>query len=184
MLIAFTAFKGSGKDTCADYLVEKYGYTKVAFADPLKKILQIMFMFTDEQLFGTEKELKDNRWFGCTPRTTMQYIGTELIRKQLDVIMPGLGEDYFVYYFKLWYDQQILKNPNMKIVISDLRPFDNEINIVKQLKGIIIKINRPSLNQNDSHASEQPIDQYDYLLVNNHTKQFLYNQLDDLLIKL
>jgi hypothetical protein len=181
MLIAFTAPKQSGKDTCADYLVEKYGYIKVSFAKPLKDILKILFMFTDEQLYGSEKEISDSRWFGCTPRTTMQYIGTELIRKQLDVIMPGMGEDYFVYYFKLWYEKQLQLNPHVKIVLADLRNFENEINIVKHFNGLIVKIERPDLNVNDHHESEIPIRNFDYLITNNQDLPHLHNKVDQLM---
>ena len=37
MIIGLTGYKGSGKDTAASHLVEKYGFTRVAFADKLKK---------------------------------------------------------------------------------------------------------------------------------------------------
>ena len=115
MLIALTAPKQSGKDTFADYLVEKYGYTKIAFAKPLKDLLKLLFLFTDEQLYGHLKEVSDERWFGCTPRKAMQYVGTELIRKQLDIIMPGMGENYFVNYFKQWYLNELTLNQTSTI---------------------------------------------------------------------
>lgn len=35
-VIAFSGFKRSGKDTAADYICDKYGFERVAFADPLK----------------------------------------------------------------------------------------------------------------------------------------------------
>ena len=92
MLVGLSGLKGSGKDTCADYLVKNHGFIKVAFADPLKDALKVLFMFTNDQLNGTieQKEAPDNRWFGCSTRTAMQFVGTELLRDQLDKIMPGL----------------------------------------------------------------------------------------------
>src|SRR5690606_29398259 len=35
--IGLTGYAGSGKDTTADYLVEHYGFVRVAFADKLKE---------------------------------------------------------------------------------------------------------------------------------------------------
>ena len=139
-------------------------------------------MFTDEQLYGKDKEIGDNRWFGCSPRTAMQYVGTQLIRNQLDVIMPGLGQDYFVYYFKLWYEQQVALNPDVKIVLSDLRNFSNEIEIIKHFNGVIINIDRPGLDKIDTHESEQPIKDYKYCIGNNGTLRELYVILDDLML--
>lgn len=183
MLIALTAPKQSGKDTLADYLVEKYGYTKVAFAKPLKDLLHNMFLFTDEQLYGHLKEVPDQRWYGCTPRTAMQFVGTELIRNQLDKIMPGIGQDYFVNYLKNWYEQELALNPNIKVVISDLRNFDNEINMVKSLNGIIINIVRTNLNQNDNHQSETLVRDVDLTIFNDDLNDF-YKKIDDLMLKL
>jgi dephospho-CoA kinase len=35
-IICFSGFKGSGKDTCANFLIEKHNAVRVALADPLK----------------------------------------------------------------------------------------------------------------------------------------------------
>src|SRR5687767_10209152 len=75
-IIGLMGVKGSGKSTGSDYLISNYQYKEVAFADPLKKACQALFLFTDEQLYGTqeEKERADPRWFNCSPRTVMQFI--------------------------------------------------------------------------------------------------------------
>lgn len=36
MILCFSGFKGSGKDACANYLIEKHNAVRVALADPLK----------------------------------------------------------------------------------------------------------------------------------------------------
>jgi len=43
---------GSGKDTVGDYLVEKYDFTKIALADPIKHLGYHVFGFTEDQLWG------------------------------------------------------------------------------------------------------------------------------------
>lgn len=50
-IIAFSGKLGSGKDTAAKFLVEK-GYTPIAFADPLKRFIQEVYGFNDQQLWG------------------------------------------------------------------------------------------------------------------------------------
>lgn len=49
VLIGLVGLKITGKDTMADYLVDNCDYDKIAFADPIKEILNI--------LFGWDKEL-------------------------------------------------------------------------------------------------------------------------------
>jgi len=52
MIIGFCGQAGSGKDTSADFLVKNDQFVKVAFADPLKRICQEVYDFTDDQLWG------------------------------------------------------------------------------------------------------------------------------------
>ena len=59
-MIGFLAKRHRGKDTAADYLVSDHGYTKRAFAYPLKKGMQEWFGFTDDQLYTDKKEEIDD----------------------------------------------------------------------------------------------------------------------------
>lgn len=182
MLIGLIGSKGAGKDTCADYLCKEHGFIKVSFADCLKRACKELFVFSDEQVYGTQKqkETPDPRWFGASPRTVLQYVGTELLRDQLDTIMPGLGKNVFINNFKLWYAQQ---GPDAKIVIADVR-FQNEADVIKELGGLLLKIERPSLESTDSHASEvelKNIANYDKIINNNRETDlfYLYKQVAD-----
>ncbi len=181
VLVGLMGIKGSGKSTGALYLIEKYGFVEKSFAEPLKKACKELFLLNDMQL-GTQeqKETPDARWFGCTPRTMLQYVGTELLRDQLEKIMPGLGKNIFIHNFKLWYDAEIKKNPNLCIVISDVR-FQNEIDMIQNLGGTVIKINRPSVQTNDMHQSEielKNITTYNLLIENTDTIEKLHINLD------
>ena len=51
-IIGLSGIASSGKDAAADFLVEDHGFTKVALADPLKRIARDVYAFTDEQLWG------------------------------------------------------------------------------------------------------------------------------------
>lgn len=52
MILGISGLAGSGKDTVADILVRDYRFAKVAFADPLKRIVRDVYDFTDDQLWG------------------------------------------------------------------------------------------------------------------------------------
>lgn len=184
-LIGICGIKKSGKDTSADYLINNYALTKKAFADPLKKACKELFYLTDDQLYGPQdiKESADQRWFGCSARTILQYVGTDLLRDQLNKIMPELGEDIFVYNFKLWYEAELQKNTiPPHIIISDVR-FQNEVDYIKKLGGIVIRINRPSVETNDMHPSEKSIKNLiniDYDVDNIGTLDELYGKINDI----
>lgn len=186
MLIGLMGTKGSGKDTCGIHLINQYGFIKKSFADPLKKVCQELFLFTDEQLNGTleQKETADPRWFNCTPRKAMQYVGTELFRDHLDNIMPGLGKNIFTHHFKLWYESAIKLNPQIRIVVTDIR-FENEADLIHELGGIVCKIERNVTGDSDhsNHSSELELQQlkcYDHLIDNNGTIEGLNEHLDEL----
>ena len=38
-ILGITGKKGSGKDTTAEYLIERYGYIRFAFGDKVKEVL-------------------------------------------------------------------------------------------------------------------------------------------------
>jgi len=62
MLIGINGYARSGKDTMADRLVEKHGFKKVSFAEPMREMLQGIFGFTKDQLYGDLKETPDTRY--------------------------------------------------------------------------------------------------------------------------
>lgn len=179
-LIGITGHIKAGKTTAANHLTSR-GYVEVSFADPLKKACKDLFLFTDEQVYGTQeqKETPDERWFGCTPRKALQFIGSDLLRDNLDKIMPGLGKNVFVHHFKLWFES----NPTTSVVIHDLR-FLNEAAAIKDLGGIIIRIKRKEADEvNHSHQSEKEIDliDFDYCIENDFEIEGLKAKLDEIL---
>lgn len=64
MIVGICGVAGSGKDASADFLVKDHAFCKVAFADPLKRICQDVFSFTDAQLWGPSacRNAPDLRW--------------------------------------------------------------------------------------------------------------------------
>jgi len=167
--------KGAGKDSIADYLVSRYDYTKRAFAAPLKAAAQVLFGFTDEQVNGNLKETQTS--WGITPRAVLQWLGTEVFRKRIHELIPGMGEDF-------WVHSTLNREIPKRLVISDVR-FLNEVKGIHERKGRIIKVIRPVLGavQTDPHESEAGIDliqNYDYLVINDGTLEDLYEKIDQI----
>lgn len=181
-LIAVGGRKSNGKSSVADYIINKYGYTRYAFADPMKEAVKVIFDFSDEQLNGDLKELIDTRW-GISPRQAMQTFATELCQFDLIKYLPALepiGRKIWVHRFKMWYE----KNKEKNIIISDLR-FEHEAEVIKELGGCIWSVERPQLfNVIDNHSSENslPESYFDERIINDLSLADL-NVKVDLLIK-
>lgn len=172
-LIGICGKKHHGKDTVGDFLAKEYGYTKISFADKLKEVCKVLFNFTDEQLYGSKKEDIDEYW-KVSPRTTMQFIGTDLFREQLCKIMPHIGNNIWIEIVKKY----ILENKYKKIVVCDVR-FENEAEMIRELDGTIIKITRPSIVTKDDHLSETEIDKikFDEEIINDGSISDLYKKI-------
>lgn len=157
MLIGLVGKKGAGKDTVADFLIEKKGYNKKAFADPLKKVVQALFLLDETQVHDQSlKEITDPRW-SLSPRQMMQLVGTNLIR-------TNLGEDFWLKHIELGRENLDF------IVISDVR-FQNEADWVRKKGGILIRIvsNEESNSVVDTHRSETELESI-------HTDHVLFNE--------
>lgn len=160
-IIGLLGGKGSGKSTVCNYLVQKYGAVKYAFADPLKEIARRVFDFSEEQLYGSQetKETVDPR-YGFSPRWLLQKLGTEGIREVL-------GQD-------IWWETclaRILNDGPELAVIEDFR-FHSEVDGFLGINDMLYdgesgetpvmiwRIERaddapPMPNENDQHQSEQ-----------------------------
>lgn len=163
ILVGLIGYKQSGKDTCADYLVEKYGFHKYAFAEPVKQVCKIMFQLDSQQLQdATQKEENDSRW-DMTPRQMMQQVGTDMVRHYW-------GENFWVRCMEM----RVGKEKKDRVVVSDVR-FQNEADWIKQNHGILVRIvdSTQSIHM-DPHPSEveQLSIQEDLLLSNKKDASF------------
>jgi hypothetical protein len=181
MIVGLCGRARHGKDTIADYLVSNYKFQKYSFANPLKRGCMELFGFTEEQVFGELKEVVDPLW-GCTPRQMLQVLGTELLQLHVQEYIPSfkenIGRKVWVKCFNRYYNNTENKN----ITIADVR-FDHEVEGIKSLGGIIIKVLRPGMVDGDLHASEVGIDNisYDHLIINDGDLNDLYLKIDNIL---
>ena len=125
----------SGKDTIADYLVEKHGFRKTSWADLLKLGVNLWHGWDSRHAYGDLKEVVDP-YFGYTPRHAYQHIGTNCIR---DHHRHDFWTVAAMKQINEWMDQGI------SVVVPDCR-FTNEAAVVLGTTGgQLWKVTRPGL---------------------------------------
>lgn len=191
-LIGLMGKAGSGKDTVGEYIKQKHESVMYAFATPIKELTRTLFLFDDEQLYGSKKEDIDTRW-GITPRESWQKIGTNIMQFGIYGHLPGLISkvplrQFWIYHFEMWYNNFINnpENKNKLIIITDVR-FLLEGNIIKDLGGIIIEITRPDLDMSQIkylHSSETESNDIkpDIILINDSSIDNLYKKVDNIIL--
>lgn len=128
-----------GKDTVAHYLTRQYNFSHIAFADPMKEMLETAFggiNFHD----GDREQPID--WLGKSPRQLLQTLGTEWGR---NCIHPDI--------WTLIAEQKI-EAATQSIVISDVR-FHNEADMILKHGGELWHIQRDTTEKINTHVSEQ-----------------------------
>jgi len=177
-IIGITGRKYNGKDTLGNLFVNNYGYTKLAYADPLKEACRCIFNFTDEQLYGDKKEIEDEFWH-VTPRKVLQYVGTDMFRAHIKNVIPQVENNIWVEVIKKQILDGLKNDPDTKFVVTDVR-FPNEAKMLQDLGGIVVRVKRDFVNTEvDTHASELMIEnlEVDYEILNNGTIDELYHNM-------
>ena len=184
LVIGMIGRAGSGKDTIADYLCEKYEFKRMALADPLKESVKAMFMLNDTQVYNRVKREEPLPEFpDWSVRKLLQFIGTELMRKQFDDAV----------WAKLIRERIKNEEEHSRIVVTDVR-FPNEmehlsmLNIWNQYDISFIKTVREGCVGHNiglgNHESEQYDLPADHTIDNNDSIEKLYDKVDDVLMKI
>ena len=176
-LIGLTGYKGCGKDTAADGLVDE-GFYPCAIADPIKRGLEAMlgiseFIWDDEFREAREQPFAPYEY---SPRFLAQHLGTDWGRWLL-------GEDVWINACLRAAQEAMHKcailNPDPEdrwkgVVVTDVR-FDNEAKAIRDLGGKIVRITRPGLESDDTHRSEAGVsdDLIDVEIINDRSVEYL-----------
>lgn len=171
----------SGKDTVADYLVEKHGYTKMGMSDPLLKMALVLdpiipipespnsmrlSKIVDLVGYVQAKQYPEVRRF-------LQMLGTEVGRNMIDSnLWVNLAEKNI----------EKVVDGGGKVVLTGIR-FENELNLIRDMDGENVWVERPSVRQNtehSQHASEATLtpDDFDRTLLNHGSLEDLYWVVD------
>ena len=142
MIIGILGFIGSGKGTVANILQQEHNFKTDSFASSLKDACAAIFDWPRDLLEGdtiesrTWREVTDEWWAqklgisNFTPRLALQLIGTDSLRNH--------------FHQDIWFltlQNRLRKNPDADVVISDVR-FPNEVQMVKDMGGILIQVVR------------------------------------------
>ncbi|AKA60281.1 putative deoxynucleotide monophosphate kinase [Verrucomicrobia phage P8625] len=145
-IIALTGAKGVGKTSIATEIESRDWPDRciLSFADPLRRMLAQLIpmpLMTDP----TQKEQPLEWMGGKSPRQLLQSLGTDWGR---DMVSETI-----------WIDamrRMIADQTFGTIIIDDCR-FENEAQMVRDMGGIVIGLEREGVNYTGEHVSENPI---------------------------
>ncbi len=148
---------------------EKFGdvidfthWYKTSFANKLKQCLSNILNVSISKFEDNEFKKSEVEWLGITVRELLQKFGTAIRNEVCD--------DFWVKACLKDYD----KNDNW--IISDVR-FKSEAKGIKDLEGIIVRVNREGAGAGN-HISEIDLDDYSFDYVINND-----GNMEDLLLK-
>jgi hypothetical protein len=174
-IIAFAGRKQSGKTTSAEFVKTLFdsmsagGSEIYNFADPLKLLCIDILGLDYNQCYGKDEDknqLVDCYWDNnqLTAREVLQIVGTDMFRTMQK---------------NVWSSATIRRirkeNPELAI-IADCR-FPNEVDVIKNAGGLVIKLNRNPYNS--QHQSEIALDKDKFdqsifdLIIDNHNMNII-----------
>lgn len=158
MKIAFSFKMRSGKDTCADYLIEKYGGRKITFAKPLYDAL-----YKVQDIFNLPQE-KD--------RSFLQMVGDWARQKDDHIfvnlaLMNSFTGNKFCNDLRFLIEYEALKKDGWVCI---------KINRNTGLP--------PSNHRSETELEVLKDEDWDYIIDNNGTLEELYDKLDEILLSI
>lgn len=161
--------KRSGKGMLADYLVEKYGATKITVATYIKKLCgELLGMDVDtlnvKKDDGTILNIKfKDEWCevvsdkGGIPIEEVRKLCQDVVIRDVRHMLQFVGTDVIRRFNPNWHVQQAVNDidatDNEIFVVDDMR-FPNEKKAFAQYKGASFYILRPSCTDISNHESE------------------------------
>lgn len=195
MIVCLSGIKRSGKDSCADVLVNNYNFEKFSLAQPIRELCSLVFQipietFTSDELkeklfshpillneayLGHIIEIVENDWGFKVDEVAksgmIKQLGAELIHPRRILQTVGtevLRNNIDLDIFLKLADKKI-KECEKNVVIADVR-FANERTWFKKQGAILCLVKRPNMASGDVHASENDLgteDEYSVVMVND-----------------
>lgn len=142
MIIGLCGAAGAGKDTAAQILVNRHGFIRAAFADPIYDAVSAITGLTVDELRDRSRKENTLGWISCSPRRLLQSLGTEWGR---DMIHP-----------EIWIMSTMRRIEGAPdAVITDVR-FNNEAEAILARGGSVWRISGRALDIGEAsmHSSE------------------------------
>jgi len=172
MIIAISGKRGVGKTAAAKHLERFHGFHRVSFADELRRLSRMLFPFTEADMTDVKKKEAKFLNYDWTPRD----------------FLINFGEFMRFHDKGFWCDTVLNRlKPDVNYVIDDMR-FENEYQAVKDLGGILVRINRSEhenpFGKNLDIISETALDtsKFDFTVENcrNESLRSLCEEMDHL----
>lgn len=148
MLIGFTGLKGSGKDTAAQAVQG----VNLKMAGGLKAMLTAFYEYAGLDGFTIQRKIEGDLkeepcpyLMGATPRWAMQSLGSDWAK------MVDPEHRIWVEIWRVAAEQHL--KVGHPVVCTDVR-FQHELDVIHQLGGRVIRIERPGVDLDDLHESE------------------------------
>lgn len=174
MLIGLTGKAQAGKDTVGKILVEEHGFTRIAFADALKRVLLDIDPYIPSQNvpLSTYLEWLDDgaHDYAAAWDWAKQDPNVRGLLQRLGVAVRAHNENYWV---NAAFDGVF--DPHQRVVVTDVR-FPNEVKAVLAREGRVFRVLRDGAGVNN-HISETALDHYELPEIANNSS------LDDLRVQ-
>ena len=197
LIIGVLGKKRHGKDTFAARLTSSHGFTRLAFADPMREGLLALdpLVTIDFDAVGPLREATSGVeiFHGAqTVRlaTLVKHAGWEAakgtreVRRLLQRFGTEAGRE--IHGEDVWVDattRQVEAVDGPGVVITDVR-FPNEAERVTSLGGVTVRVVNPRVPvSDDAHPSETALDDYraDFTVWNSSTIEDLHREADAVL---
>lgn len=160
-IIALTGPKGSGKDTVADLIVAHYQaqwktVRRLAFADPIKKVIQHIFQLDNRTNDEYDRLKRASIDIFDTDKIMRTVSGRHVVR-EIGMMMREYDDKQFNNYIEDQFKSAHFTTNNV-FVITDLR-FDNEYTMLRHWGAKIVKVERPGYTY-DGHITERGFDDH------------------------
>lgn len=189
-VLGISGFAGSGKDTIANHLIEKHGWSgKLSFARNLKDMVKYVFKLSEYQVSDHDGKKQD---LGEVVLTTSQLGGiltwmcrthdaSGLAGRKAEIkqfladsvgrkfstpreIMQFVGTDVcrnIIPTYHIDIIQKLVQQIEGNWIITDVR-FINEAEMLQSLNGVLIRVERPDLSLTEvyRHSSETALNDW------------------------
>lgn len=153
--ISVSGWMRSGKDTIANYLIERYGYKRLSFAGPLKREVA--------------------RGIGCAP----EDLDEEPLRSQVRRVLQVWGTEFRRGQDDLYWVRQTEKDIDSQagpFTIADAR-FINELAMLRRRGFLLVKVDMP-VEQVIEYLHEQGWQEHDIHERLNHPSEQQWQTVD------
>lgn len=176
-VIALAGVKGAGKDSVAK-IIQKHGTDRgltihmVAFADPIKKVVQHIFDLDDTS----------NDQYDLFKREVIKYqlpgylshlVSGRHIVREIGMLMRSYDDQQYIRYVR----SKIESDPEAIWIVTDMR-FENEYSFLKEeYSAAMIKVKRV-VDSTDKHITEREFSDYRvrHLIENYSTEENLVKE--------